>query len=174
MGGPPIGRRQLSKKERFGGFEMTAATVTAKIKPTKTIMMRRERDGGAGWTSCRSRRSAADEPVKMLVLPPPCSGTCLAGSPSATSDTCTSHAACRRQSESSGSVGALMLWRPSAAVGQFISIGISLSALAGVSPLQMSFTESSAICWQKSSYRARFRAWRPQPGVCVLRPLPPL
>ena len=96
---------------------MIAATTAANMKPIEAMMMRPERDGDASRTSCvRTRSPGAGELVESLALPPLCLGTCSATSPSAALDTCANHAACRRLSGSSGSVGALRLWWPSVTV----------------------------------------------------------
>src|SRR5262249_61191944 len=104
------------------------------MKPIKTIRIRPDllprRGSCGGGASCPTKRTAGfDEMADTLVLPPSCLGTCLATSPSAASETCASQAACTRASGSSGSIGALMLWRPSAGVGPFVLTGVSFSAL---------------------------------------------
>ena len=130
----PVGCRQLSESQRCCGIALTAARANANRKPTKTITIRPDllprRGSCGGGTSCPTKRTAGfDQIADTLVLPPSCLGTCFASSLSVASETCASQAACTRTSGSSGSVGALILWRLSADVGPFVLTGVSFSAL---------------------------------------------
>jgi hypothetical protein len=125
---------------------MTAAMAVANMQPIKSFVMRPDllsTCAGATGTSCPAKRSAgADELVNSLELPP----ASLASSPSPALDTCASQAACRRESGPSGSVRALMLWRPSAGVGPFVLTGVSFSALLALALRKGGVTLISAIC----------------------------
>ena len=106
----------------------TAAMAAANMQPIKTFVMRPDllpRCAGARGTSCPAKRSAwADELVHTLVLPP----ASLASSLSRGLDTCASHAACTRQSGSSGSISAIFVGLTSP-LNRACFIGVSFSEL---------------------------------------------